>query len=274
MPDPTIEESIALLRRGFDLALQSVASQYVLPICWVTSKNGRPAILGSGAAFVLDAGEGAFGVSAYHVYEEYCAALAERADTVCLLHEMKFPLHERIRSHDPLYDVATFNISSAEIEFLRRHGKVVLTGSQTSWPPAPPQLGRGVFFVGFPGDGRCMRPYRGGGLVEIAWEGYTALAIATSISETGISVHLEHQPESDIGRRRRIPPDWALGGCSGAPLLTLVDYVGIYSWRLGGVIYESSETIIKASRADAINADGTLNAYPDPNAYITRDRRR
>jgi hypothetical protein len=87
-------------------------------------------------------------------------------------------------------------------------------------------------------------------------------------------VHLEHQTDHDIGGRRRVPPDWALGGCSGAPLLTLVDRDGIYSWRLGGVIYESSETIIKASRADAINADGTLNAYPDPNAYITRVRRR
>jgi hypothetical protein len=274
MPDPTLEESLALFRRGLDLALQGVASQYVLPMCWITSKNGRPAILGSGSAFVMDAGDGPFGVSAVHVFAEYSAALAERADTVCLLHDLKIPLNERLRSYDPLYDVATFNVSPAEIAFLRRQGKVVLTGSQSSWPPAPPQLGRGVFFVGFPGDGRHMLPYRGGGLVEVQWEGYTALAIATSISETGITVHLEHQPEYDIGRRRRVPPDWALGGCSGAPLLTLVDHLGIYSWRLGGVIYESSETIIKASRADAINADGTLNAYPDPNAYITRERRR
>jgi hypothetical protein len=139
-----------------------VAAHYVLPICWVTSENGRPAILGSASAFVMDAGQGAFAVSASHVYEEYCPARAERSDTVYLLHELKFPLHDRLRAHDPVYDIATFNISPAEIEFLRRHGKVVLTGSQTSWPPPPPQSGRGVFFVGFPGDGRSLRPYQGG----------------------------------------------------------------------------------------------------------------
>ena len=36
-----------------------------------------------------------------------------------------------------------------------------------------------------------MRPYRGGGLVEIDWTGYTALAIATSVSAAGITVVLE-----------------------------------------------------------------------------------
>ena len=54
--------------------------------------------------------------------------------------------------------------------------------------PDPPQLERGVFFVGFPGDGREIRPYRGGGKVEIDWDAYTALAIANSVSETGITL--------------------------------------------------------------------------------------
>ncbi len=113
-----------------------------------------------------------------------------------MLHDLKFPLHERLRSHDPLYDVATFNILPTEVELLRTHGKVVLTGSQAAWPPAPPQQGRGVFFVGFPGGGRQLRPYRGGGLVEVNWEGYTALAIATSVSDTGITVHYRAKPLS------------------------------------------------------------------------------
>jgi hypothetical protein len=77
----------------------------------------------------------------------------------------------------------------------RRDGKFVLTGSQSKWPPNPPDVGRGVFFVGFPGDGRQMRPYRGGNLVEIDWTGYTALAIATSVSTTGITVVLEHDAD-------------------------------------------------------------------------------
>ena len=67
------------------------------------------------------------------------------------------------------------------------------------------------------------------------------LAIATSVSTAGITVVLEHDTGYDVGSRASIPSDLALGGCSGAPLLTLVEQNSIYSWRLGGIIYESSQ---------------------------------
>jgi hypothetical protein len=220
---------------------------------------------------MIDAGSGPFLVTAQHVYSEYCTARAARADTVCMLGDLvRFPLERRLIASDPVYDVATFEVTPEEVESFRRDGKFVLTGSQQSWPPNPPETERGVFLVGFPGDGRHMRPYRGGGLVEVDWTGYTALAIATSVSATGITLLLEHDTEYDVSERAAVPPDWALGGCSGAPLLTLVDYNNVYSWRLGGIIYESSETIVKVSRADCLNPDATLNSYPDPMAYTNR----
>lgn len=271
IPSPTREQAIALLKRGFDKALQMVAAQYVMPICWISAENGRPLILGNGSAFMVDPGGGPLLVTAHHVYEEFCTARAARADTVCLLDDLaKFPLDQRLIASDPAYDVATFKVTARELDLLKRSGKFALTGSQTAWPPNPPEVERGVFFIGFPGDGRQMRPYRGGGLVEIDWTGYTALAIATSVSAAGITVVLEHDTACDVGGRASIPPDWALGGCSGAPLLTLVNHNSIYSWRLGGIIYESSQTIVKVARADCLNQDGTLNPYPDPMAYRTR----
>jgi hypothetical protein len=54
------------------------------------------------------------------------------------------------------------------------------------------------------------------------------------------------------------------------PLLTLVDHNSIYTWRLGGIIYESSQTIVNVARADCLNQDRTLNPYPDPMAYRAR----
>jgi hypothetical protein len=258
-PQPTREQALALLRRGLDKALQMVAAQYVMPICWIAAEKGRPLLLGNGSAFMMDAGSGPFLVTAQHVYSEYCAALAARTDTVCLLGNLiRFPLERRLIASDPVYDVATFKVTPEEVEGFRQDGKFVLTGSQQAWPPKPPETERGVFFVGFPGDGRHMRPYKGGVLVEVDWTGYSALAIATNVSATGITLLLEHDPEYDVGERTTVPPDWALGGCSGAPLLTLVDHNNVYSWRLGGVIYESSETIVKVSRADCLNPDGTL----------------
>jgi hypothetical protein len=65
-----------------------------------------------------------------------------------------------------------------------------------------------------------------------------------------------------------------MGGCSGAPLLAFVEQRGVFSWRLGGIIYESGSMIVKAARADCLNPDGTLNAYPDPMEYLRQARKR
>lgn len=46
-----------------------------------------------------------------------------------------------------------------------------------------------------------------------------------------------------------------------------VEQRGVFSWRLGGIIYESSSLILKASRADCLNTDATINPYPDPMVY-------
>jgi hypothetical protein len=166
-----------------------------------------------------------------------------------------------------------FREASEWLAFLRQHDlhpAVPIMGSQASWPSAPPAIDHGVFFVGFPGDGREMRPYRSNSLVEIDWVGYTALAVASGVSATDITLVFDHEHDFDVGLRPSIPSDWAFGGCSGAPLLTFVEQRGIFSWRLGGIIYEFSSLILKASRADCLNPDGTLNRYPDPMAYRGR----
>jgi hypothetical protein len=62
-----------------------------------------------------------------------------------------------------------------------------------------------------------------------------------------------------------------MAGCSGAPILTFVQHRGVFSWRLGGVVNEAMDGIVKAARADCINPDGSINAHPDLNAY-RRDR--
>jgi hypothetical protein len=62
-----------------------------------------------------------------------------------------------------------------------------------------------------------MRPYRGNSLVEIDWLGYTALAVANGVSATDITLIFDHEHDFDIGQRRTIPTDWALGGCIDDP---------------------------------------------------------
>lgn len=261
-----------MLRGGLAKAMRDVAASYVIPICWITARERRPFILDNGSAFLLDCGAGPFLVTANHVYQGFLASKGEHADAVCVVGELRFDLIGRMIASDPAYDVATFRVTQDEIRKFASStsSNIVLTGSQVFWPPAPPSIGSGVFFVGFPGDGREMRPYRGGSLVEIDWVGYTALAVASGVSSTDITLVFDHDHDFDVGLRPAIPSDWALGGCSGAPLLTFVEQHEVFSWRLGGIIYESSSLILKASRADCLNADGTINRYPDPMAYRPR----
>lgn len=264
---PSREEATRLLRGGLADAFKDIAARYVIPICWIVAQDGRPLIVDSGSAFLLDCGQGPFLVTADHVYRGFRAARARHADAVCILGEIRFDLEGRRIASDSAYDVATFRVTAEEVCALASYanGKMVLTDSQSNWPPAPPQIERSVFFVGFPGDARAMRPYRGGGLVEVDWTGYTALAVANGVSCTDITLIFEH--DFDIGARPAAPDDWALGGCSGAPLLTFVEHNGVFSWRLGGIIYEAGRLILKASRSDCLNPDGTVNPYPDLMAY-------
>lgn len=258
-------------RAGLDKAMQQVAAQYSIPLMWVHAEGGRPAIGGNGTAFVLDCGAGPFLVTAAHVLDGCQADRARRQDTVCMLGTTRFPLGDRMISSDVAYDVATFRVTAGEVADLATQGKCVLTGSQASWPPTPPQPDHGVFFVGFPGDGRTLLPYRGNNLVEVDWIGYTALASATAVNDSSITVWFEHDPEYDIGSRPAAPPDWALGGCSGAPLLTFIERHGVYSWQLGGVVNEASNRVLRAARADCLEADGTVRSHPDLMAYKRRD---
>lgn len=255
------------MRGGLADAMRGVAASYVIPICWITARDRKPLILDSGSAFILDCGAGPFLVTANHVHLGFRSAKRRYPDAVCIIGELRFDLLARLIASDPAYDVATFRITQDEIKQLASYGKIVLTGSQTSWPPQPPQIDRGVFFVGFPGDGRTMRPYRGGSLVEVDWVGYTAVAVASGVSCTDITLVFDHELEFDVGLRADIPSDWALGGCSGAPLLIFVEHRAVFSWRLGGIIYEASSLILKSARADCLNPDGTINSFPDPMAY-------
>ena len=263
-----------MMREGLAEALQQAAANYVMPICWIRAEAGKPRIVDNGSAFLLDCGAGPYLVTAGHVYEGFCKDRKAHPDTACLLGDMRFDPESRCIAHDAVYDVATFRISPDEVQALRSNRKHVLTGSQTAWPPQPPTVGRGAFFVGFPGDGRSIRPFRRRNLVEIDWLGYTTLAVADGVSTTDITLVLQHDAAYDIHSRPEPPPSSAMGGCSGAPLLTFVEQRGVFSWRLGGIIYESESMIVKAARADCLNPDGTINAYPDPMQYRRQEQKR
>jgi hypothetical protein len=118
--------------------------------------------------------------------------------------------------------------------------------------------------------------------VTTSWNAYSSLTVARSVSPLGITLVIEDDPQWNSGIRPTAPPDWALGGCSGAPLLSFIDYGALHGWELGGVIYEcgselfsngtdrkpSGNYIVKASRADFINPDGSIDINPPDKSFL------
>ena len=247
-----------------EAALKAVAG-YVSPIFWaVEDEEGREFVPNNGTIFFVDAGHGAFGVTANHVYQGYLDAKAAYPRVDCGIGRQCFvappsatlPFDPEARlidqSQDP--DIATFRITAEELKQLG-------TTTITVWPPVIPEVGQSIAFAGFPG--RERRPV---GPRELSFAPYPVLVVATSVNERYISCRFDREflvPAPGFG----LPaPNYDTGGISGAPLLTVVERNGLQHWALGGVVCEGNPNleIILAARADCILPDGKLRRENRP----------
>jgi len=151
------DEAIALLRGPLGEVIRDTTTKFVVPLVWETCDDEGGVVLRNGTMFFLDAGEGVFAVTAGHVYQGYLEAKDKYPQTFCQLWNMRFDPVARLIAcqSDPIAepDIATFRVTPEEVS---RLGKMPITGSQRTWPPAPPEEGKGVFFAGFPGGGRLQ----------------------------------------------------------------------------------------------------------------------
>jgi hypothetical protein len=249
--DPTPEEARRLAGGPFGREMQNAILQYARPIYWPKAL-GRDPILSNGTTFFVDAGRGVFGVTAAHVYDGFVEVADRGVRCQIGSSNILFDLRERLISKGRRVDIATDRITAAEIATT---GATILTGAQSTWPPKPPELDRGVLYGGFPGsDRRLLRP----GHIEFGT--FTALGVASSISERDISSQVERENLVATMGLEVAPEGYDLGGLSGGPMLTVVQSQ-VVSWRLAGVVYRCSRAIgeiVVAARADFISPDGAV----------------
>ena len=247
-----------------EAALKAVAG-YVSPIFWVVqNEDGEDIVPNNGTMFFVDAGQGAFAVTANHVYQGYLDALSAHRLAECVIlpksfdgparQPLPFDPETRLIDRSPDPDIATFRMTAEELERLG-------TTTITAWPPVIPEEGKGILFAGFPGHERMLTaPF------ELSFAVYPGLAVATSVTEWQISCQFEQEYAVQTQGFQLPPPHYGTDGMSGAPLLTVVERNELQHWALGGVIYEGSPNldILFAARADYILPDGKLRQANRP----------
>jgi hypothetical protein len=242
-----IENAKKVLRGGAGEQLLHAAASYVVPVFWGHKDSaGVSRILHSATAFFLECGGPTLVLTAAHVFREYEADQNRHQNIVLQLGEIRFR-PEPIAVDDHL-DIATFLSPPSVPERLK---KWVYRRSQATWPPPPPEQGKGVFFAGFPAL------YRDEPAPDEARFGlYGGLVTATSVKDDHIVCQLRREYLEDILGHGLPPKNAWLGGISGAPGWTLTS-VG---WRLAGIIYEFSQDyeLFYMRRPESIRADGTI----------------
>lgn len=229
------------------------AISYSGPFAWSLIREPERRWLGHGTAFALDCGNGPFLVTAAHVVRGCMTDILEyKKGVVVQFGDAEFDLSEALIDIDDDQDLATLKITRQQIAQSER---TVLTGSQSDWPPPPPQESKAVFFAGFPACGS----YRVNS-EAYSFGIYAAILRTTAVGPRNITLHIDPDDLDDFADLGLPTRGQDMAGISGAPLLSWVNVRGVDSWRLGGVIYESSQSldVVFAARADFIGVDGKI----------------
>ena len=234
--------------------LLKIAAMYSIPIFWGTKETSQ--VNNNGTAFILDTGEKRFVVTAAHVYESYLEKKSRGLIDGCQLSNLPFELEEKRIStcSSSSMDIATFDITEQEIQSLKKN---VLHGNQRTWPPKKPKTNEAVVIAGFPGHERLKVSNNG-----YSFGLYCFNTPVSSISDRHFGCALERKYWVELFQLELPEEGYDMGGISGAPALALdSSSAGIVSWRLAGVVYNSSVKlgeIVLVHHAAFIKSDGTV----------------
>jgi hypothetical protein len=251
----TEKQSVAMT--DFSRSLHGSGGEYVAWMLWSTQERARPTPLAyrQGSVFFLDCGPGPFAVTAGHVFEQFMKDRTELRVRGCQIGNVGFNPEERLIDwgRDRKIDLATFRITPEEIAEV---GKQVVRGTDGRWP-APPNVGEVVYFGGFPGHERIEVAAR-----ELSFGLHSGMVPLTDMTEYQLCCRFDRRYWVDIRGLGLPPVGYDLGGVSGGPMLQPVYQVGVWSWRLAGVISEAIMVDqferITAVRAHFLLPDGRI----------------
>lgn len=251
LPPLTIDQAKDLAAGGFGKTILRTAGSYVVPMTWAKSLDPQGVHLTNGTAFFVRTPRAVFGVTAAHVVKQFLQDKAHDPRTVCGLvdSDTEVDLQRDLIDIGRTVDIATFRVEEGVISRLNKQ-------PMTSWPPKTPQIGKGVFYAGFPGQVRERQGPR-----EFSFGLCSGAGIADDVDAEKIVTSIKRDELVDTLGYGLPPEGFEFGGMSGGPLLALME-TGIVSWSLAGVIYWGSTLgggILCAAHATCLQQDGTLS---------------
>ena len=276
-PDQITEAEARAIMSVLGKAEGEFAASVSLPIFWVIREGQKRYRARNGTCFFLDTGERLFGVTANHVLDGLRNDRLNQHVVGLQIGDLPFDLDGRnaVIGADADIDIATFQISAQEVGKAHR---TVLRSYQGEWPPTPPQVGRGIYYAGFPGSEKIWLSQR-----EISFGIAYAGGVASSVSELDVSTLIERDQIMPVrGGPPLLPENYNFQGISGGPMLSVIDHRGLRTWALAGVVYQGPNVdldttqaiagleIIKARRAHFILPDGSLDVARWDGLQISR----
>jgi hypothetical protein len=249
------EEGRRLIEAGFSDVLVEAASRCTTWIVWhVRASGAEREIVNNGTAFFLDAGKGAFGVTAAHVVAGLESDKLRHSGLICQVGHCLLDPSDRLIDRDDTLDIAVFRVSASEMREIGIDPHV----APTPWPPPTPQEGRGGFFGGY-----VSPPEKRFRLQETQdWSYQYGFGPITGVFDHQLTMRFQREDWVVRPDHPPPPPGAAWGGLSGGPLFALFENPVVY-WRLVGVISEFPSRDIElmvVKPARRIRQDGSVSA--------------
>ncbi len=228
------------------------------PIFWFQRNVDKTKILHNGTLTIVKTPQSLFGITAAHVLRAYEKDKKEKQIALQLFDTEVDDVLDNVIDISDNHDLATITIDE---KVLKNLGKEI--APLESWPPKPPQEGRGIMIAGYPSIERDES-----GELEVNFGLFTVLDICRTVTETQITWLLGPEYWYKNSNIPSPPPKYNLGGISGGPLIGWFESDNFVThYRLSGIVtecpdYDNSNFLIErlvAVRADLIREDGKIS---------------
>lgn len=255
----SIARAKELLAGDLGAVYRDILRRSCAPIYWFGLASKVPRILNNGTLTFVRTPQRLLAVTAAHVFRGYQCDSKKAQLRLQVFNTVVDDLWSKLIDVSDELDLVTIAIDD---EFIGRIGRDVMP--LTSWPPQPPEEGKGIMLAGYPAIERIeVEPF------SVDFGLFTAIVIARRVSDRQVTWLVERDHQLENAAVKPPPEKYDLGGVSGGPLISWFETPQhVAHYRLSGIItqhpdYAKSDFAIErviATRADAITEGGNIRA--------------